>query len=492
MKKTVSLILVIWTLLLTACSAENPGSETTEAAATLPPVPGVTTAVSTDTERLTPNIGSVNFGGHVFNVLTRGTSSATWYSRDIFAESITGDIIGDAVYTRNTRMEEKYGFKVAEKGSKTPAAAAAASIGSGNDEYDMFCFKIKDDITGLILKGFLNNLNGVSAMNLDRPYYDQNSRKAFSIAGRLFLVTGDMLTMDNDATRCVLFNKALFKEAKIENEVGGTFYGLMDRGLWTLDAMEKAALVVTSDLNGDGVMDLSDRWGVASSAFNALALYNASGKLMFEKDADDIPYFTAGTEGSLEAFSRAITFLNSNFCRHYTDAYTEGIPQFKEGTLLFYSAQLADVPLLRGMEFDFGIIPLPKFSADQKSYFSTVTTYGSNCIAIPSSVQDTERAGSIIEVLSCESMYVLTPAYYDVSLKSKLIRDAESAPAIDIILSTACFELGYMWNWGSVYSTVTGAFNNNTPNLATSFRSSEKTANKAIANNVETIKAFEK
>jgi len=490
MKKIISSLLALLiavTVLASCAKTPDDPAQSTASAVTGEGSGEVVTTGNGETDRITPNVGDVNYGGHVFNVLTRGTSSETWYSRDIYAESITGNIISDAVYTRNTRMEEKYGFKVQETGSKNPATDAVTSITAGNDEYDMFCFKVKDDITSLMLKGYLRNLNNITSMDLDAPYYDQNSRKAFSIANKLYLVTGELLTMDNDATRCVLFNKALFSEMSLANELGGSFYQLMNDGTWTFAAMEKAATIVTTDLNGDGVMNLEDRWGIASSAFNSVAFFNAAGKVLFDKDRDDVPVFVANTEDCLTVLYDVITLLNSSCCRHYTNAYNEGIPQFKEGKLLFYCAQLADVPLLREMEFDFGIIPLPKYTADQENYSSTVTTYGSNCIAIPSSVKEPERAATIIEVLSCESMYVLTPAYYELNLKSKLVRDAESGPAIDIILKTACFELGYMWNWGGVYGQITGAFNNNTPNLATAMKSIEKSAGKAIASNVETI-----
>ncbi|MCQ2427395.1 MAG: hypothetical protein MJ137_03190, partial [Clostridia bacterium] len=422
---------------------------------------------------------------------TRGTSSSTWYSRDIFADGVSGDIIADAVYTRNSRMEEKYGFKVEEFGSKNPATDAVNSINGGSDDYGMYCFKVKDDITSLLLKGYLYNLNNVSSMNLDAPYYDQNSRRDFSIAGKLYLVTGDLLTMDNDATRCCLFNKALFNELSISNEIGGSLYDLMKDGTWTQEVMAKCAEIATTDLDGNGVMDLNDRYGMVSEQFNAVSFYNAAGRLIYQKDQDDVPFFAANTEDGLQVFSDVITMLNQPFCRHYSNAYNEAIPQFKEGIVLFYPAQLADVPLLREMEFDFGIVPLPKYSADQDSYHSTVTTYGSNCIAIPTTVKNVERSAVIIEVLSCESMYVLTPAYYELNLKSKLVRDAESGPAIDIILKTACYELGYMWNWGGIYGAVTGGFNNNNPNLTTSFKSVEKLAKKAIENDVETIRGID-
>lgn len=498
--RLLSLILVVVMLAAIAVSCSNvkdddPGSS--NGTTTVSPNPegptggDETTPGETSSTRITPDVpDGTNFGGHIFRVLTRGTYSETWYSRDIYSAGISGDTIADAVYARNTAMEEKYGFRVEEVGSQNPQDEAKIKVQSGVDEYDMFCFRIKDHITSLILQGYLKNLNNVEMMNLDQPYYDQNSREAFSMAKRLYLVTGDLLTMDNDATRCTLFNKTLFNQLSIADHVGGNLYEHMANGTWTLDVMQQCATIATYDLDGDGEMSMTDRWGMVSEQFNALAFFNSAGSSLFEKNADDVPVFIGNSERSLTILGDVVTMLNGPYCRHYSNAYNEAIPQFKDGLVLFYPAQLADVPLLRSMAFDFGIVPLPKYTAEQESYVSPVTTHGSNCIAIPISVKDVDRAATIIEVLSCESMYVLTPAYYEVNLKSKLAVDEESSASIDVIMDTAMFELAYMWNIGGLYNAICFAFKNNSPSLASSFKQAERICEKTIQKNIATIEGF--
>lgn len=490
MKKLISMLLAAAMLLTLLVSCSTQGDENvTDNAATAAAQTEAGTAEPAETEIFADVPEGTDFKNHVFNVLTRGTSSSTWYSRDIYSSGETGgDVISDAVFQRNSHMEEKYHFTVAEYGSNNPATDATTAIGSGDDLYDMFCFKVKDDMTSMILKGFLYDLNKVDALDLDKPYYDQNSRAAFSIDQRLFLVTGDLLTMDNDATRCTLFNKTMFGELTVGNVIGGSLYDLVSNNTWTLDAMQECATVVTSDLNGDSVMDLTDRYGMVSEQFNALAFTNAAGLMMYEKDSDDIPRFIGNNDRALTVLSDVVTMLNGTFCRHYSNGYNEAIPQFKEGLVLFYPAQLADVPLLREMDFDFGIIPLPKYSADQDRYYSPVTTYGCNCISIPATVKNVDQAAMIIELLSCESMKVVTPAYYEINLKSRLVRDVESSMCLDIILGTTVFELAYMWDLGGVYSAICTAFNANQPNLAAAFKSTDRQSDIVIGRNIASIR----
>lgn len=118
----VSLAALICAASLAACASVDTNSpsspDTDKGSVTTADV--TTTPEETEAPRVTPNVPDANFGGHKFTVLTRGQSSATWYSRDIYAEGITGDVISDAVYKRNAKIEDQYGFEVVEIGSNDP------------------------------------------------------------------------------------------------------------------------------------------------------------------------------------------------------------------------------------------------------------------------------------------------------------------------------------------------------------------------------------
>ncbi|MBQ8396601.1 MAG: extracellular solute-binding protein [Clostridia bacterium] len=481
---------------LAACAsdADTPNPSVTTAAPTQTEAADVTTApAETEEPRITPNVPAANFAGHKFNVLTKGQSSATWYSRDIYSEGITGEVISDAVYKRNKKIEEIYNFEVVEIGSSDPANDAKNSIMAQNDEYDMICIRLKDHITSLITQGYLLNLNNVELMDLSQPYYDQSAMESLSIGGKNFAITGDLLTMDNDATRCVLFNKSLFNNLGLEKDpaVNGTLYDAVKDGRWTLEMLEACSMAATADIDGDQQMTNADRWGMANEQFNTLALYNAAGLLLFEKDENDLPVFKANSERSLTALQRIIPMMNADYTLFYSNAYEQVHPYFKEGNILFHLAQLAEVTLYRAMEFDFGIIPLPKYTAEQERYYSPVTAYGSNCISIPITASNIDRTATIIEALSCESMYTVTPAYYEVALKGKMLRDEESTEMLDVILSTTVFELGYMWNWGSIYNSLSTATTSNNTNLSSLFKALDRVATKAMQTSVDTILALD-
>ncbi|MBR7184955.1 MAG: extracellular solute-binding protein, partial [Clostridia bacterium] len=151
------------------------------------------------------------------------------------------------------------------------------------DEYDMVCIRLKDHITGLITQGLLLDLNEIALLDLSQPYYDQSAMETLSLGNKLYAVTGDMLIMDNDATRCTVFNADLFEKLQLADQVGGTLYQAVKDGRWTLDMLELCSQAAVSDLNGDQVMTYQDdQWGQANEVFNTFGFLNAGGIFTFE------------------------------------------------------------------------------------------------------------------------------------------------------------------------------------------------------------------
>ncbi|MGM9625147.1 MAG: hypothetical protein ACI3XM_05510, partial [Eubacteriales bacterium] len=231
---------------------------------------------------------------------------------------------------------------------------------------------------------------------------------------------------------------------------------------WTLDKLYTLASDVSGDINGDGIMDEYDRWGIQNEPYNVLAFCQAAGEKIVDKDAEDLPYAAIGSERFLSVFTEAMDLLNDKkVCMNYndylskysgTDPWTECMdPAFSDGRVLFNVTGLNRVTMFRSMDADFGILPMPKYEETMEHYISPVQMWCSSSIAVPKTASDPERTGIIIEALSAESLYTLTPAYYEVTLKTKLSRDEESAEMLDIIFENRVFDIGAMYNWGGIY-----------------------------------------
>lgn len=94
---------------------------------------------------------------------------------------------------------------------------------------------------------------------------------------------------------------------------------------------------------------------------------------------------------------------------------------------------------LRDMDSDFGILPYPKFDEAQENYVSQ--DWG-GLMCVPTSIQNPEMVGSVIELLAYFSEETVIPAYYDVTLDGKIARDEDTIAMLDIIFDTIAYEIG--------------------------------------------------
>lgn len=102
------------------------------------------------------------------------------------------------------------------------------------------------------------------------------------------------------------------------------------------------------------------------------------------------------------------------------------IKAMTEDRAFFNVVTLDAVEDLRAIESDFGILPMPKYNAQQDSYKSHVQQNYSSAMSIPNVVTDYELIGKVLEEMVYQSMLTVKPTNIDIPLGSKYIRDPES------------------------------------------------------------------
>jgi hypothetical protein len=120
---------------------------------------------------------------------------------------------------------------------------------------------------------------------------------------------------------------------------------------------------------------------------------------------------------------------------------------FMENHALFYSEVLSYIVNLSDMEYDYGVLPTPKYDEKQPEYRTHVDGVGS-MISIPANTPEEkkEEIATIIEAMALYSYIYVTPAYYEVTLKRKKSRDPDSSEMIDIILQSRTYDVGYIYS----------------------------------------------
>ena len=115
---------------------------------------------------------------------------------------------------------------------------------------------------------------------------------------------------------------------------------------------------------------------------------------------------------------------------------------------MFFNEVLQLVERMRAADVNLGILPNPKFDENQDGYYHIATAWCMNPLSIPVTNKNLERTGFILEAMAAEAMYTLTPAFYNVTLQGKYIRDNESSAMLDIILNSRIYTQDELFAWG--------------------------------------------
>jgi Bacterial extracellular solute-binding protein. len=405
--------------------------------------------------RIKEELPTADYEGYNFRMFLRDSETVNWLG-DMYVESMSGEVVDDAVYNRNRVVSEKFNVKfsytLSTMDDSNGGVGAANVILAGDDAYDIVVPHARLTFTNYAQQKLLLDWNtDLLYVDLDKPWWDQDAKENLAVYDKLYAMTGDISYQSLAATNCMLFNKNMFTNFNLDFP----YQSVVD-GTWTFDEFEKLAVSASSDLNGDGEMNTEqDRYGYVTYQWIGpiQVLYTSGGRIM-QKDSDGNPVLSINTPRNINVFERYFNLLDSDtsFCApNANDAITYNITMFREGRAMFIDMNLKTVIYLRDMEDDYGIIPWPKFDESTEKYFTNVDA-GTNIIGVPITNTDPERTSVILEALCAEGYREVIPAYYEVALQGKYSRDDVSVQMLDIIRSDRVFDLGY-YN-----STLSGAF----------------------------------
>lgn len=134
-KRKLSLILLSAIIVSSIASCGSDKSKTVNDDSTS----GAINSASDQTSSNEPDFPDVDYGGEEILFMTQsdGNGNGPYVSREIFAASENGELINDAVYKRNLKVEERFNVRIAENCVNDTAAQARTAIMAGEDVYDV-------------------------------------------------------------------------------------------------------------------------------------------------------------------------------------------------------------------------------------------------------------------------------------------------------------------------------------------------------------------
>ena len=260
-------------------------------------------------------------------------------------------------------------------------------------------------------------------------------------------------------------------------------YDMVRDGTWTIDNYSNILYGVSSDLDGNGVYDKEDRYGVLIWDDSIMGVVNAAGVKCCDVVDGQIT-LTLYNDKSVSVLEKYFKFaLDKQVSFAYQRTNWDDkliINMFQNNQALFIQQLLQLIPKLREMDADFGVLPYYKYDEAQDTYYNTVGSWHSVFLCLPKVQKDATRTGVIVEALAAESLYTVTPAYYDVTLKDKVARDKDSAEMLDLIFETRTYDLGWYYAIGTYNESIMNLFRNYQSDFTSMYKKMEKVANKYI------------
>ncbi|MBQ8577064.1 MAG: extracellular solute-binding protein [Clostridia bacterium] len=492
-KNLTAAVLLLLTLCTVSCGSSDGTSAVTQAASE-----SVTTApAETETERLYDNVENKDYGGTTFDILTAGNWSNEWTEiYEFTAEEENGEPINDAVYARNLAIEERFNVEIVEHNYMGIAVGGGTGKGSQFIEksvlaadcaYDASLMGAYD-VSTLAYNGYLLDLlTDVPNLDLTQPWWDQKAVTDVAILDKVYYTTGDISTIDNDCTFCILFNKNLLGTYDMESP-----YELVKNGTWTIEKFVTMASQISTDVNGDSKYDENDLYGLCVWQDSMMGMINAAGGMFCSVGNDGKLALTLNTERNQSMFAKWIELAaNQNIAYSIFHSGDNIETMFANDQVLFYTRYLCIIKKYRDMDTDFGVLPYPKYDEAQKEYYSTVAPYGCSFLCVPAVLEDVDMTGRVLEAMACESLYTVTPAYYDITLEGKTLRDDESSEMLDIILGNRVFDLGQFYQVGGYNEEIMNLYRNKKTDFVSMYEKFEKKALKKLDEINEAFAAVE-
>lgn len=473
-----ALLMCMSLLVISSCGGGGGSSSPDGAGDTAADTASAETAAETTTD-IYANLPTGDLVGREMRIINQ---LYTWAITQIDSEGIDGEIINDEIFNRNRKLEDKlnFTFKVTDD-SGDVKAKVKTSVQAGDGAYDLMftgAFRVAPSIN----EGLFTDLNTIDTINLDNVWWDQTTRGQYTLNNKLYWMHGSMQLMIYEGLWTMMFNKQIVEDFALDN-----LYDLVVDGKWTYERMTEMMKAVSEDLNGNGSHDFGDRFGIVTHTGSVFPFLHGLGEGVVKLGADGVPALAetdekfVGITDALKSFysDKEICGLEPVIKAGGGDMYS----YFSNDLTLFLVEVMGRVRDIRQMDSDFGLVPYPKYDEAQEFHIGYISP-DTSALFWPVTNTGYEDTGIFLENFGASSYETVRPAYYDVTLQGKRLRDNESEKMLDYIYGHIQCEYGFMFRWAGIDGTFKSMIADNKETVST-FDSVRSAVEGAIAKTME-------
>ncbi len=436
--KRVSTLLLAALMLLpaaTACGKDDAdvGTDTTTAA---PAVADTTAAPETESPYdengyLKDSLpDDLEFGDYTFHILGWKTAQ-----KDFFADEVTGDMVSDALYERNSVVEDRLKVKITAEfvdgdnsnQSNFVQHASTAVLAGDACEYDLIGAYSMCGGT-MATQGLILDLHTLDYLDFSKPWWSASLIEMSEINDKLFFATGDLANSFIHNLYFLMVNKDMLRDLGLDDP-----RVMVKDNTWTTDAFFAMTKDAYQDVDGTPGSSSGDKFGYISyNQVHMDCFIAASGIRMADEDKDGVLHLTDEFIGEKthQLVEKINTWLwDSGDCSYDTK---NGYNNIKNGNALFSAVAGSTVSGLRDVDWEYGIVPYPKAEAAQSQYYTNLGFAYTN-FCIPINAKDANMSAAVLECMNAEAHRSSAPVLFEQSLKSRYANDELDGEMYDII-----------------------------------------------------------
>ena len=310
--------------------------------------------------------------------------------------------------------------------------------------YDLICsFSLHPPV--LAQEGLLYNLNNLTYPELGMPWWPESITEWEQYGGLYFISSNSAINSFN-SMEVMFSNSQLFADQGLSDPIDDVL-----AGDWTVEQMLEYVRAFDVDVD-----DESRRiYGLVVDDHSRMdSFYYSAGFHFTQNNSEGVAElaFTSASE-----LQRITSYIDSLFTVFRTDAVEidhDTRVLMKNHRTALMVASLGNIHEMN--DTSYAPLPMPKLDSSQQNYM-TIQNNGYDIWCIPTSAEDPELSGVVIEAIASADYRQLAPFYFEKYMKLRYSSDEVCEQMFEIVRSSVVYDFGRVSQLALTH-TVEGAW----------------------------------
>ena len=425
----------------------------------------------------------ISWEGEEYRILGREYQDDMFREFEIDRDEMPEDVVGIAVWNRNEAIKAKYGLEVVGTLEQDPGKVAQIALEAGEDQFDLI-LRSPSWLSSMAMQGYFLNIRTLENVDLSKDCWNEYANTQLTMGGKLYYTTSKFLLHDKHRLGVAFYNRDMAEELKI-----GYLEEKVLNGTWVIDDLVEIAKIGSADTDGVDGMSMNDKWGVtiesAAGGFSRLAY--GIGFRISDNGADGYPQLIGATDQMVTSLDKVFELTaDKNTCYIFTLRDVSDRPAeaaaggdraiFVRGDAVVLIDCMSTIDNTGEMNFAYGVLPMPKYNANQENYYALPDTSNGTLMAVPATVTDAAKAGFGLQVISEEAATTSYTAYIEQKCKLQDAYDEDVAKCLEIIFDSVVYDAAYVADIGGMRQLMSDLVSSGMNIYASQFKKKEKKA----------------